>query len=414
VQGKKNPEIERLRGVAVMMVVAFHLLGFLGHGAAFGWTGVDLFFVISGFVVATSLDGLLPETPPGARFLDRLRMAGPALRRFFLRRVFRILPLAWFWAFTTVLVAIYWPNGEFADPPTMLRELGAILSMTYNYAVIYGGSNWLGPYWSLAVEEHFYLLLPLLFVALTTRARRLAGACVVIAVVAFVLRSIDASPDRFQYHHLASHCRFDSLAVGVALAMLRKLGFGGGVDRALGRLGTPAFVLGLLLLMFSFGFYMPNEFAMRHGALPVALMAGALVFLASLERGFVLSGRVTRGLLAAIGARSYAWYLVHQPAVFFVRGVWRRFGTEGSWLGRDPLEQQALFAVQVLVLAALLAELSYRLIERPFIALGVRVIAGREAQVTAAAAAPGVVANALATEIAQLAVPPPAADQPRS
>ncbi|HEY2511701.1 MAG TPA: acyltransferase, partial [Polyangiaceae bacterium] len=170
----KLREIERLRAIAALMVVFTHTapnLPLLGGLFSHPRTGVDLFFVISGFVVTRSLMRLLPDlsgvTDVGAAF-DQSR---GALRTFYTRRFFRIVPLA---VAAIVLQRMLFVLGLPAsalggDINGLWREIAAVFTGVYNYAMPEQGYSQLGVYWSLSVEEHFYLLLPLAFLLVRTR-----------------------------------------------------------------------------------------------------------------------------------------------------------------------------------------------------------------------------------------------------
>jgi len=120
------------------------------------WTGVDLFFCISGYVVSMSFVG----------FLDKHRAEGNfwlAAQCFWIRRIFRLLPSAWTWMIIGILLAIFFNRtGTYNTLHQNIRSATAILTFSGNFANQYG--MLLTPndiYWSLALEEQFYLLFPL-------------------------------------------------------------------------------------------------------------------------------------------------------------------------------------------------------------------------------------------------------------
>jgi peptidoglycan/LPS O-acetylase OafA/YrhL len=144
----RNFNLDVLRGVAILLVVLHHLgVPVFRTG---GWIGVDLFFVLSGFLIS----GLL--------FREWKETGTINIGRFYARRGFKIYPA--FWALMAVTLAVnYWTPGIPSFPVTG-RSIMAELSFTQNYWRAIWGQTW-----SLAVEEHFYLLLPLLLWLLQRR-----------------------------------------------------------------------------------------------------------------------------------------------------------------------------------------------------------------------------------------------------
>lgn len=150
------PELDCLRGIACLMVLFFHGFGnhFAGAGLSFparwfvaattfGWTGVNLFFVLSGFLIT----GILLDSKDSPRYYSR----------FYYRRALRILP-AYYGILLLVLVLVQ--TGTI-DRPVSWQFLGASAIYLANIAPLFGISAQYGVLWSLAVEEHFYLLWPL-------------------------------------------------------------------------------------------------------------------------------------------------------------------------------------------------------------------------------------------------------------
>ena len=159
------PGLDLLRALAIAWVMLFHsfLVGGLGPDFAwlsrYGWMGVDIFFVLSGYLIGRQVLGPLARG-------ERLDFA-----RFYARRAYRILP-----AFAVVL-AIYllWPGGREAKG---LAPWWQFATFTLNFTIDYSANQAFSHAWSLCVEEHFYLLFPALAWVLAVRwpsARRVAA-----------------------------------------------------------------------------------------------------------------------------------------------------------------------------------------------------------------------------------------------
>ncbi len=334
------------------MVLVHHAARFVpGEAArtlsAAGWSGVDLFFVISGFVVGASL---LRSLPGGATPLARLRRAGPWLLAFARRRAWRLWPLAWGTAALAWLLAVGL-GGEFGSGPQLAREAVAVVTCSYNFFALGHASERLAWYWSLGVEEQFYAVLPLLL--LLAAGRRpvllLAGAGVLLPVL---LRPWEVPPESggFEAWRYPPWARADALFAGVLLAAWRH-----------GRSDTPAmprrWASALSWLLAAAVFLVPAlgrfEWSLGGGATVLTALSTVLVALAARDSGEVLPG--TAGGLAWLGARSYALYLLHPLAL---RAVLRL----------DLPAAGTLLAFTALSLAV--AALAHRYVERPLLHRG--------------------------------------------
>ncbi|MFL5910331.1 MAG: acyltransferase family protein [Gaiellaceae bacterium] len=314
------PALDGLRGVAILGVLGVHLFGLSG-----GFYGVDLFFVLSGFLITT----LLLE--------EHDRTGRVSLRAFYIRRARRLLP-----ALGAVLVLIA-AVGPLYYSPGLVASIVASGLYAANIVRGFGRSDFLGAtpaahLWSLAQEEQFYVLWPVALLSLRRRftERRLmtllAAGFVVLVLYRAGLAVAGAGWHRIYY---APDTHMDGLVLGCLLACARRRGLTtvpvlAGCAAAV--LAIAAFVFGAQTVPWSLG------------GLPVVELAAAALVLAALSPGpvgVVLSARP----LVWIGALSYSLYLWQIPAMWLT-------GWDRPW--------------PALALTAVLTLVSYYVIERPF------------------------------------------------
>lgn len=311
---RKIPELDGLRAFAVLPVVILHF-SYL-RWVPGGYLGVDLFFVLSGFLI-TSL--LVAEERAGA----------VSLRDFYMRRALRILPpLA-----AAVLLAL-------AFDITGVRGALATIFFASNMVdtPILGG---LLHTWSLAVEEHFYVAWPLLFIALGPRRLRfLAWVILLVLCIRVVLLSMRMNV------YTPTYTRIDSLAIGCYAALVLASAAPPKLARWLGPASLAAIVACFLFvpygdfLMQSFGFTL------------FAILAAAVIVVALGHEGVV--NRFLRApFMQYVGRRSYGLYLYHMPVFLGLE----RFRVDGD----DT--SMAMVSVARVVLTVAVTELSYRTIE---------------------------------------------------
>jgi peptidoglycan/LPS O-acetylase OafA/YrhL len=208
----RNKRLDVLRCIAVLLVMLAHSKTHSRIALA-GWVGVDLFFVLSGFLIS----GLL---------FDEYKQQGSiGLKRFFIRRGFKIYPSFYVLLFVGFLVE----HGIYSHPVSSAGQYLREVLYVQNYAT----GIWIHT-WSLAVEEHFYILLPILLLALLRFARdasrpfdTVPAIFMVIAIVCLAVRIVTASrlssPDEYRIFLnviAPTHERIDSLFFGVLLGYL--------------------------------------------------------------------------------------------------------------------------------------------------------------------------------------------------
>jgi len=276
--------------------------------------GVDLFFVLSGFLVS----GLL--------FREHQRTGDLNLRRFFWRRGLKIYPAFWVFLIVTLVGAIL--SGE---PLKRAGWLGEVLFLQ-NYL----GGRW-GHTWSLAVEEHFYILMPLGLLAAKrhfSKAHdpfaRLPWAVLLLAAALLVARIINASlaPFTIQGHFIPTHLRLDSLLFGVLLSYWYHYH----TEALLERVGRNRFWLLACAsaALLPFAWLSPHQWVTHTvGYTMIYLGCGTLLLLA------VTGQTLTSPWLAPvrnIGVYSYSIYLYHLPLATLLTALGERYPGTTSWL----------------------------------------------------------------------------------
>lgn len=354
-----------MRGLAILLVLVWHYVGFplqaeSGQLAVLGartlrlaWSGVDLFFVLSGFLI-------------GGILLDHRESPG-YFKAFYARRFCRIFPLyfAWLGLFYLVLAAApAWAaspavRGLFEDPlpawsySTFLQNL--VMAREERF-----GPEWLGITWSLAVEEQFYILLPLVirFIA-PSRLPYAFGTLILAAPVFRILSGL-----RGGYGALVlMPCRADALLLGVLCAwLLRRDGVRQAVVAVRGALYG---ILGGLAAVLAVLCWQPFRFERSPWlASGLAVLYTAFLLLAVSERRGPVSWLVRLPWLRGLGILAYGLYLVHQAVNSLAHGL--ILGQPPSF-GSAPEVAVTLGAAAVTIVVA---QLSWRTFEKPLVAWG--------------------------------------------
>ena len=348
--------IDGLRAVAVSSVILFH---FAPSVLPAGFLGVDVFFVVSGFLISRIIVSEIGAT-------GRLGLA-----RFWGRRVRRLLPaLATVIAVVTIGAAVWFSPFELQD--VRAHALGSFAYVA-NWVFIAGSGSYFATIgrpspllhvWSLSIEEQFYVLFPLVSVlahrGIRRRPLRAAGVAGALAVASAVWMAVLVAPGSDPSRaYLGSDAHSMGLLVGIALGFLAGSGAPWerivttlrrpGTARAAAAVAAVVCVAGLMTMRVADG----QSRALYHGGFLVFSVAVAFVIVVVVVLpGSVPSRALASGWLVAIGLRSYSLYLWHWPVSVFL--------TPSS-----GLHGFGLFAAR-LACSVVLAELSYRLIERPF------------------------------------------------
>jgi len=197
--GARNQSLDALRGIAILLVLGRHF-GYYSLWYKIGWAGVDLFFVLSGFLIS----GLL--------FREYIETGKIRFGRFIVRRAFKIWPPLYIFL---LVISLFIARGAAQFPWADVLHSALFVR---NYYMSRQGSYILGHTWSLCVEEHFYLLLPLLLVSMIRMQKSVRAVIplfVVSAAACLWLRIALRPEDAY-----ATHFRIDDLFAGVALGYL--------------------------------------------------------------------------------------------------------------------------------------------------------------------------------------------------
>jgi len=331
-------DIEGLRALAVIAVIAYHAGVPLTGG---GFVGVDVFLVISGFLI-TSL--LLTEWDGSGRI---------SLTRFYARRARRLLPISAAVLAATGLASVIWLE------PTRLDELGVDILAASGFAVnlvLAGrGTDYLAAelapsaiqhYWSLAVEEQFYVLWPALILIALRLGRRTAVGAVVALTAASALASALLTGQLPTWSYFGLHTRAWELGLGalLAVALTATRRAPENLRAGLGWIGLVA--IGIAIATFDRVEHFPGTWA----ALPV--IGAALVLISGDDNPRGVARLLRLSPLQWAGSRSYSLYLWHWPALVIGAAA----------IGREP---GPLATVALVATSIALAEIGFRLIENP-------------------------------------------------
>lgn len=357
------PVLDGLRGLAILGVLACHFvrvppagggptLEFIALGASAGWLGVDLFFVLSGFLIT----GILVDSKNHPRYF----------RNFYMRRVLRIFPL--YYAYILGMLALVLAHRAWAGPlpasSQFLRDVPWALPYLTNVQMALHNGNVSTPlnhFWSLCIEEQFYLLWPAL--VWTASRRQLAVICAGLVAVAAFLRQELVSAGHIEAAFNLMPCRSDSLATGSMLALAmrepRVLAFIQRVPRPL--LLAPLAVVPPGLFDAS---GLPGSLHLTG----VALAFGALLLFGVTARPGTLSARVLGcSFLRTFGKYSYGIYVFNQMVAFFPGNV--RMHEQLVAMTSSPALAMLIFGCGGISASFLLAWTSWHLMEARFLRL---------------------------------------------
>ncbi|MEO5975384.1 MAG: acyltransferase family protein [Ilumatobacteraceae bacterium] len=342
-----KPALDGLRALSVVAVIAYHagLTWIPG-----GFIGVEVFFVVSGYLITT----LLIEERLGNGFVS--------LKQFWIRRARRLLP-ALFAMLCASAIAVAFFKPEFA--PAFRRDvLAAVLYVSNWWQIFFVSVPYFAPLdppilrhlWSLAVEEQWYLIWPVIFSAVlcrrSVRLRRCGTIVVLVALAIMLLTSLMYVADdetRINFLYLSTLTRSTGLLCGAGLAFFWRPWAIQPLSIAQRLFTEISCLAGFALLIGVAAYIHVDDALLYRGGLAAATVASCIVIAVVVHPSFTfIKWFVSRPLFVEIGRRSYGLYLWHWP-IFVITGA------------RDSINALAV----ALAATVIVNELSYVLIEQP-------------------------------------------------
>lgn len=366
---KRIHGLDSLRSIAILLVLMYHYMVFVSDEASFGilsqigWMGVDLFFVLSGYLIGNQIFKALKSG------------SGFSLSRFYIRRALRTLPNYYF------VLALYF-LFPLALGGKAVTPLWQFLSFTQNFDLRPGAA--FSHAWSLCIEEQFYLILPVLALLLARLKQSVKAGwwvllgfmCTAVLLRSWAWRNVGTDFDEYYAHiYYASLGRFDELLPGVALAMLKNF-HPQQWQRAqqhghLSLLAGSGLFLAVVYLFQQHFFHKGIGFVWFTTAFGYSLLAisFALLTLSALSPNSWLY-RIRIPGAAPLALCSYALYLIHKPLMNVLIGPFAK-------LGLDVKAASGIALMFVFSYAA--AYLMFVLLETPFMRVRQRYFPGNSA-----------------------------------
>ncbi|MFO1503357.1 MAG: acyltransferase [Steroidobacteraceae bacterium] len=362
-QARHWPALDGLRGLAILLVIPHNIDAFqstLPHEwlpamvSHIGWIGVQIFFVLSGFLIT----GQLLQTLGSRNYFTS----------FFVRRGLRILPIY----YLSLVIALVVVPALFTLPADVLathdQQVWLWLFLNNWTQPFFGEVRGFPHYWSLAVEEQFYLVWPVV-VLLTGGGRKLLMVCAAAAGLALVARALAMSADLpSNATYMWTICRMDALTTGAAAAVLAREHGSLLQDRRLTDTlwwSALACLAASAVITHTFDLHSPVTVLVGY---PLLALVTAAVILVCLDRRGSFVPDLARGvlslpLLRSVGRYSYAMYIAHKPLQGVIgvplRGLLQKVGLGG------PFWYVGIFVI----LTYLVGIASYLLVERHFLRL---------------------------------------------
>lgn len=356
--------LDHLRALAIITVLFYHYRMFqhpqwLDEIMGFGWTGVDLFFVLSGYLISSQL------------FANMAAGKSISLPEFFIKRFFRIIP-----AYLVVL-AIYFLIPAFHEREA-LPPLWKFLTFTQNFDFDIKNFGTFSHVWSLCVEEHFYLLFPLVLVTMVYFKAEKRGGVLLLALLIFgvVVRLLtwyllvvpEAGADTFGitwYKHIyyPTYNRLDGLLAGVSIAAL--FAFRPLIKERITKYGNVILILGIIVLIGAW--FLCEDQKSFHASIfgyPLVAAGYGLLVVAAISPNCILYKYDSR-FTALIAKLSFALYLIHKGVIHVVQPLLAEL---------NIAPKGNLMFLLCLVVAIIGALILNKTVEAPFLRLRQRIL----------------------------------------
>jgi peptidoglycan/LPS O-acetylase OafA/YrhL len=366
------PELDGIRGIAILLVIVWHYvvvpgitsnseivavgLNLLGNT----WSGVDLFFVLSGFLI-------------GGILIDN-RDARNYFKTFYLRRFFRIVPLYFGWIALFILLTAILAKFVFIpeELATNAIPLWTYFTFTQNIAMALQGEfggEWLAVTWSLAIEEQFYLIMPL-FVLLVPK-KHLPWITIVLVVSVLFMRRLHLAIFWTSLGlYVFAPYRADALLLGVLCAwIVRQERWRAWLERRTIVLYIPMIILmgyWVQKNLRGYGGQITSYTTTMYGYTILALMYALFLLIAVVERKGIVKTITRLGFLRLLGTLAYGIYLFHQT----VNILMHHFLIGSNRTIETPLD--GLITLAAFGVTVGLAYLSWTYFEKPLVAIGHR------------------------------------------
>lgn len=366
------PALDGVRGIAVSLVLLYHFyiyqrtyavrdpawllpaVKLFNLGSSMGWAGVEMFFVLSGFLIT----GILSDGKDGA-----------SLRGFYARRARRILPLYYTVLLLHLLVFRHLTLPTWANLEYVVRHQVWYWTFFTNFlfAAPDGWHRLTSHFWTLAIEEQFYLLWPL--IVCRYRREHAMRACLAILVAGTLLRlGLALEGVRPQVSYLLTPTELDGLAAGAFLALAIRAPSARPFALRWGReltIGAVAVICAMIVYRRAFSFSDPLVPVIGFSCLAIAFGALVLTAARASSEGMV-GATLSHPALRFLGRYSYAIYLLHMPII----QLWRAPQRAESWLVSDgvpPFVAHVAYIAVVTSVVILAALVSWHTIESPFL-----------------------------------------------